>query len=112
VVGAAFFAFLKWRTRLLHRRNQLLEEQVSLRTEELEVTNRELHEALQEVHVLQGIIPICAYCKKIRDEAGFWDQVESYISAHTDANFSHGICPDCATKHFPGVPKPSNRPEG
>lgn len=104
-LGATFFGLTKWRIRILNRRNQHLEDQVSARTQELEVANRELNSALEEVQVLQGIIPICAYCKKIRDEAGYWDQVESYISAHTNANFSHGICPECVMEHFPPVPK-------
>jgi hypothetical protein len=56
----------------------------------------ELHTALNEVKILRGIIPICASCKKIRDDKGFWQQVEVYISAHSDALFSHGCCPECA----------------
>jgi phosphoserine phosphatase RsbU/P len=47
------------------------------------------------VKQLQGILPICTYCKKIRDDANFWQRVEAYISAHSDARFSHGICPQC-----------------
>ena len=61
----------------------------------------ELQSALAEVKTLTGIIPICAGCKKIRDDRGFWDQVESYISKHSFAKFSHGLCPDCADVYFP-----------
>lgn len=59
----------------------------------------ELNMALSEVRTLQGIIPICAWCKKIRDDKGFWHQVEVYVSSHSDAIFSHGMCPECVDKH-------------
>jgi hypothetical protein len=58
----------------------------------------ELHAALDEVKTLRGIIPICASCKKIRDDKGFWQQVEVYVSAHSEAMFSHGSCPECTEK--------------
>ena len=57
-----------------------------------------LQEALAEIKTLKGFIPICASCKKIRDDEGYWDQLEAYISKHTDAVFSHGLCPECAEK--------------
>lgn len=59
---------------------------------------QELQEALAEIKTLKGLIPICASCKKIRDDKGYWNQLEAYISAHTDAVFSHGLCPECAEK--------------
>ncbi len=62
-----------------------------------------LEEALKEVKTLTGLIPICASCKKIRDDKGFWNQIELYIREHSDAEFSHGICPDCAEKLYPGL---------
>lgn len=55
-----------------------------------------LEESLAHIHTLKGLLPICASCKKVRDDRGYWTQIEQYISAHTDAEFSHGICPDCA----------------
>jgi hypothetical protein len=61
----------------------------------------ELQKALDEVKILRGLIPICASCKKIRDDKGFWQQLEVYISAHSDAEFSHGICPECKKKLYP-----------
>jgi len=67
----------------------------------LEKLNKELNEALSTIKTLHGIIPICASCKKIRDDAGAWKQVEAYIGEHTDAQFSHGICPDCAKRLYP-----------
>lgn len=58
----------------------------------------ELEKALEKVKVLSGIIPICAWCKKIRNDSGYWDQLENYISEHSDADFSHGVCPECFEK--------------
>jgi DNA-binding response OmpR family regulator len=55
----------------------------------------ELHEALQKVKLLQGLLPICSYCKRIRDDQNYWQQVEGYIGAHSEARFSHAICPTC-----------------
>ena len=54
--------------------------------------------ALNEIKALRGLIPICAWCKKVRDDNGFWQQLESYLQAHTQAEFSHGICPECLGK--------------
>ena len=55
----------------------------------------ELEEALTRVRQLQGLLPICAYCKRIRDDQNYWNQVETYLAEHTDVQFSHGICPSC-----------------
>ena len=60
-----------------------------------------LQEALDKVNLLGGLLPICASCKKIRDDKGYWNQIESYIRDHSEAEFSHGICPDCAKKLYP-----------
>lgn len=59
---------------------------------------KELEEALASVKQLQGLLPICCYCKKIRDDHNYWHRVESYITGHADVRFSHGICPDCNEK--------------
>ena len=66
--------------------------------EEKERLIKELTAALDEVKRLGGLLPICASCKKIRDDAGYWTQVEEYISQHSEAEFTHGICPDCLAK--------------
>jgi sigma-B regulation protein RsbU (phosphoserine phosphatase) len=58
----------------------------------------DLEEALTRVRQLRGLLPICSYCKKIRDDQNYWQQVEQYVSNHTDVQFSHGICPDCYAK--------------
>ncbi len=69
----------------------------------------ELHKALEDIKTLRGIIPICANCKKIRDDKGYWNQVEVYVRKHSEAEFSHGICPDCAKKLYPDLyPKIAN----
>jgi len=71
---------------------------------ELHRLNSELKKALAEVKQLRGILPICSSCKKIRDDEGYWRRIETYIKEHTDAEFSHGICPACAKKLFPEYP--------
>jgi phosphoserine phosphatase RsbU/P len=59
---------------------------------------RALEDALQQVKHLQGLLPICAWCKKVRDDRNYWQQVDVYITERTDARFTHGICPDCLTQ--------------
>jgi len=61
----------------------------------------ELQAALAQVKTLSGLLPICSGCKKIRDDQGYWNRIETFISKHSDAQFSHGICPDCTKKYFP-----------
>jgi AmiR/NasT family two-component response regulator len=68
---------------------------------ELRRLNRELQAALEEVKVLSGLLPICMTCKKIRDDEGYWHQVEEYIEARSKAEFSHGLCPSCARDMYP-----------
>lgn len=64
-------------------------------------TIQQLQVALEEVKALRGLLPICSYCKNVRDDKGYWSQIESYISSHSEAQFTHSVCPDCASKHFP-----------
>jgi CheY-like chemotaxis protein len=97
----------KWR---LHQeaKGQLerLEGLVRERTSVLEKTNAELTQAMANIQTLSGLIPICAGCKKIRDDRGYWDQVETYLAKHSDAKFTHGICPECSRKYYPGIEYP------
>lgn len=65
---------------------------------EREILISELQESINEIKKLKGIIPICSYCHNIRDDDGAWDRLESYLSKHSDAFFSHGICPKCTKK--------------
>lgn len=68
---------------------------------EIEEKNELLQKRLDEIKQLRGILPICAKCKKIRNDKGFWEKIEVYICEHSDAEFSHGLCPDCAKKLYP-----------
>jgi len=61
----------------------------------LQFTLDRLQKALAEVKILKGLLPICAWCKKIRTKDGGWNELESYVTSHSEATFSHGICPDC-----------------
>ena len=89
-------------TKPFHREELRARVQVGVRVVELQVSLaqrvRELEEALANVKQLQGLLPICSYCKRIRDDHNYWQQVESYISEHSEAIFSHGICPECFEK--------------
>jgi CheY-like chemotaxis protein len=76
-----------------------LERRVATRTAELASTNKQLSTALAEVKQLTGLLPICSYCRNIRDEKGDWDNVEVYILKHTDSRFSHSVCATCHDKH-------------
>ncbi|HMG20825.1 MAG TPA: hypothetical protein VK607_05890, partial [Kofleriaceae bacterium] len=73
-----------------------------LRVRQLRARALELHqrvqEAVSELKVLSGLLPICAWCKKVRDDGGYWSKIEAYLSARTDAQFTHGICPECNDK--------------
>jgi len=64
---------------------------------------KDLQEALAEIKTLRGILPLCSYCKKIRDDKGFWEQVDVYIHKHSQADISHSICPECMKEHFPDI---------
>jgi len=68
---------------------------------DLILKNKELQIALLEIKELRGILPICSFCKKIRNDKGYWEQIEVYIHNHTDADFSHSICPECLEKNYP-----------
>jgi hypothetical protein len=73
--------------------------------DQFEKVNRRLEAAVKErtkeLKVLSGLLPICASCKKIRDDGGYWNQIEIYLKEHSDATFSHGICPQCQEKLYP-----------
>jgi PAS domain S-box-containing protein len=72
-------------------------------SEEREKLIKELQNALAKVRTLSGLLPICSSCKKIRDDSGYWKQVEEYLALETDVQFSHGICPDCLERLYPEV---------
>ena len=88
----------------LNLTNDSLQKEVDLRKKaeiEREYVINNLKNALDEIKILKGILPICMHCKKIRDDSGYWNQLETYIHEHSGADFSHGICPDCFDKHYP-----------
>jgi hypothetical protein len=76
-------------------------------TIELRQVSRKLADAAANIKTLSGMLPICGGCKKIRNDGGYWKQVEMYIQEHTDARFSHGMCPECTEKYFPGIKPPA-----
>ena len=94
------------RTANLAKINQQLEKEIEIRKEaelKKEMLISELQNTLKEVKTLRGFLPICSSCKKIRDDKGYWNQIEAYISNHSEASFSHGICPECAKKIYPEI---------
>ncbi len=87
------------RLRLLARvRNQLA---LSQKQRELAQKNFELKTALDEIKTLRGILPICSFCKQIRNDHGAWQRLEEYIQTHSEAEFSHSVCPQCVKEHYP-----------
>lgn len=88
----------------LARHRDHLEELVRERTRELEAGQQELRTALAEVRTLSGLLPMCSSCKKIRDDQGCWNTLEGYVEAHSEAEFTHGMCPDCARRLYPEYP--------
>jgi len=78
----------------------VLERKIQQQNREKDELIAKLQEALENVKKLSGLIPICSHCKKIRNDEGYWKQIEGYISEHSEARFSHGICPDCAKKIY------------
>jgi len=82
-----------------YRSNSLLKQS----NDQLKSQKERLEISLSEVKTLSGLLPICAHCKKIRDEKGYWKQIESFIHDHSEAEFSHGICPEWAKKLYPDL---------
>lgn len=94
LLGRALALFAIWVTALLALQRRISDEK-------REHAIREREKALEDVKVLRGLLPICASCKQIRDDEGYWTQIEVYIRDHSQAQFSHGICPGCARKLYP-----------
>jgi hypothetical protein len=74
--------------------------------DDLVVAKKVAEDALAQVKTLRGLLPICAWCKKIRDAKGYWDELEKFVTDNTDATITHGICESCASKLFPGNAAP------
>jgi len=77
----------------------LIQEQL----QEIRAKNDVLHRQLEEIKTLRGLVPICAKCKSVRDDSGFWQCIENYVSEHSEAEFSHSLCPDCKDELYPGL---------
>jgi len=77
--------------------------QIRHQRDELKEKNSQLKIALDKVKTLNGLLPICSSCKKIRDDKGYWNEVETYVKEHSDAEFSHGICPECVKELYPDI---------
>ncbi|HUE16799.1 MAG TPA: response regulator transcription factor [Planctomycetaceae bacterium] len=92
--GANDYLVKPFDRRELEARVRVAERMVSLQ-HDLAERVRELQDALAQIHQLQGLLPICSYCKKIRDDGNYWQQVDGYLSTHAGVQFSHGVCPDC-----------------
>lgn len=80
---------------------QKINEDLNHLVDELGLKNQALHDALAKVNLLSGLLPICASCKKIRNDSGDWNEIEYYIKQHSEADFSHGICPKCIEQLYP-----------
>lgn len=92
VICLALFSWRRW------RESKVAYAKLSVKTEQLQ-------KALDEIRQLHGILPICASCKKIRDDQGFWHAVETYVQRHSEAEFTHSICPGCREKLYPQYPE-------
>ena len=92
----------------LHEQKAVIRRQLS----EITAKNEELQKRLDEIKTLRGMIPICVSCKKIRDDHGFWEGIEIYISSVTEAQFSHGLCPECVTGLYPDLYPSQSKPMG
>jgi PleD family two-component response regulator len=85
----------------LQRELRAANAQLAGQVHELSALNHKLQDALDRVRTLSGLLPICANCKKVKDDQGYWHQVEVYVQEHSDAEFSHGLCPDCLRELYP-----------
>ena len=92
--GLGIFSFRRWREQL--REHAELKRLMA----EKEKMIAELQDASKKIRILKGYLPICAHCKKIRDDEGHWQQLEKYFSEHSEAQFSHGVCPICLRKYY------------
>ena len=107
----AISVFVVWATALLvlqRKRNEqtLSEQQNALQRANVELELR-VEDAVKKLKILRGFLPICANCKNIRDEKGYWHAVEDYVASRSEVNFSHGICPVCFKQLYPDYPQPN-----
>jgi hypothetical protein len=96
-IGLSIFSFRRWREQVRERA------ELTRLTAEQEKMIIELQAAAEKIKILRGFLPICSHCKKIRNDEGYWQQLERYISEHSEAQFSHGICPACLKERYSDV---------
>lgn len=99
------------RTSELSLKNEQLRDEIEERKrveKALQIEKAKIQETLAQVKKLGGLLPICASCKKIRDDKGYWSQIEGYIQNHSDVEFSHSLCPECAKILYPDFVKPDS----
>ncbi|HTL49006.1 MAG TPA: hypothetical protein VL688_13175 [Verrucomicrobiae bacterium] len=101
VMGTLFSIAAGLFTWSLESSRTYLEKEVARRTDELEKRNHALQQVMGEVRILRGFLPICAGCKKIRNDQGYWENLEDYIQSHSEAEFSHGLCKECISRIYP-----------
>ena len=99
ILVVTIFAYILERTRE-KKENELRDYKNNLE-ELIEERTRKLEKALAEIKILKGILPICMHCKKIRDDNGYWNQIEEYIHEHSEAEFTHSLCSECMEEHYP-----------
>jgi len=114
VMNAATIRTFESEERLRVKNQELtsLNEDLTTIKSELETTNHKLEEAMANIKQLGGLLPICAACKNIRNDTGYWEVLESYLLKHSDVKFSHGICPDCIKKLYPDLKIGKEGPDG
>ncbi|MBP7459712.1 MAG: tetratricopeptide repeat protein [Candidatus Delongbacteria bacterium] len=108
VLTIGFSGILIYVNRVKTKMNVVLQsgnQEIARQRDDLQQKTGELETALNNIKTLNGLLPICSNCKKIRDDEGYWKEVETYISAHSEASFSHSLCPDCARKIYPELRK-------
>ncbi|WP_222424124.1 hypothetical protein [Desulfamplus magnetovallimortis] len=98
---ALFFSIMCVTIHNYRKTMRIMIEKISRQRNELAEKNQELMDASNSIKILSGLLPICSSCKKIRDDKGYWNQLESYIKDHSEADFSHGICPECLKSLYP-----------
>lgn len=82
--------------------------ETKLRERVIDLKNRDLQKAMDEIKQLRGILPLCSFCKKVRNDKGYWEQVDVYLQSRTNADISHSICPRCMDEHYPEEPGTAN----
>jgi hypothetical protein len=92
-----------WAMGFLMMNSRRMESELRQSQNNLAGTVAKLEKSLAEIKTLSGLLPICANCKKVRNDQGYWQQIEEYVSEHSSADFSHGICPECARKLYPDL---------